>query len=72
MVSDNEAKLRTVLNYWIEHNQEHSKEFGDWAAKAREFGELDIAEEILLAAKELDKASGLLLKALERLDTKGK
>jgi hypothetical protein len=71
MGNDEKAKLRTMLNYWIEHNQEHSQEFGEWAAKAREFGEAGAAEEILLAAQELDKASRLLSKALARLESRG-
>jgi nickel/cobalt exporter len=68
MVSDERAKLRALLNYWIEHNREHSDEFKEWADKARVLGEVEIAEEILQAAQEMDKASGLLSQSLKRLE----
>jgi len=65
---DGRAKLRALLNYWAEHNQEHSQEVRDWADKARAFGEVRVAEEMLQAAKAMDKASGLLSKSLKRLE----
>ena len=61
------AKLRTLLNYWIEHNREHSHEFREWADKAKTFGEVEAGDEILLAAQDMDKASELLSKAIRRL-----
>ena len=61
------AKLRTLLNYWIEHNREHSHEFREWAGKAKAFGEVEAGDEILLAAQDMDKASELLSKAIRRL-----
>ncbi|MFC1964633.1 hypothetical protein ACFLWG_01330 [Chloroflexota bacterium] len=61
------AKLGTLLNYWIEHNREHSQEFKEWADKAKAFGEVEAGDEILLAAQDMDKASELLLKAIRRL-----
>jgi len=33
-MSDIEEKLHILLDYWIEHNREHAKEFRDWAQKA--------------------------------------
>ena len=68
MDSDERAKLRTLLNYWVEHNQEHSHEFKEWADKARVLGEVEIAEEILQAAQAMDRASGLLSQSLKRLE----
>jgi nickel/cobalt exporter len=68
MVSDERVKLRALLNYWIEHNREHSDEFKEWADKAKVLGEVEIAEEILQAAQEMDKASGLLSQSLKRLE----
>ena len=61
------SKLRILLNYWIEHNQEHSQEFSEWADKAKALGEVEVAKEILQAAQEMDKASELLSKSLKRL-----
>jgi len=60
-------KLRTLLDYWIEHNREHSQEFREWADKAKAFGEAEAGDEMLLAAQDMDKASELLSKAIRRL-----
>ncbi len=68
MGNDERAKLKTLLNYWIEHNKEHSQEFKEWAGKAKEFGEAEVCKEMLQAAQEMDKASEILLQALRRLD----
>jgi nickel/cobalt exporter len=68
MGSDERARLKTLLNYWVEHNQEHSHEFKEWADKARVLGEVQIAEEILQAAQAMDRASGLLSQSLKRLE----
>jgi len=68
MSSDERVKLRTILNYWIEHNKEHSQEFREWADKAKAFGEAEVGEEILAAAQEMDKASKFLSKSLRRLE----
>jgi nickel/cobalt exporter len=68
MSIDEKDKLKALLNYWIEHNREHSQEFKEWADKAKVLGEVEIAEEILQAALEMDKASGLLSQSLKRLE----
>ena len=67
MGNDERTKLRTLLNYWIEHNREHSQEFREWADKARAFGEVEAGEEMLQATQEMDKASKFLSQALRRL-----
>jgi nickel/cobalt exporter len=68
MSSEERAKLRALLNYWVEHNEEHSQEFREWADKAKAFGEIEIADEMLQAAQEMDKASKLLSQSLKRLE----
>ena len=68
MGSDDRAKLRALLNYWVEHNQEHSQEVKDWADKARSLGEAKVAEEMVQAAEAMDKASALLSQSLKRLE----
>ena len=68
MGSDERTKLKALLNYWMEHNREHSQEFKEWADKAKALGEVEVAEEILRAAQEVDKASGLLSQSLKRLE----
>ena len=67
MGSDEKTKLRTLLNYWVEHNREHSQEIEDWADKAKALGEGKIAKEMLQAARAMDRASELLSQSLQRL-----
>jgi nickel/cobalt exporter len=67
MSSDEKAKLKTLLDYWVEHNQEHSQEFKEWVDKARALGEKEVADELLLASQEMDKVSEILSKTLKRL-----
>ena len=67
MGDDERVKFRTLLNYWIEHNKEHSQEFGEWAQRAKALGEAEVGEDMLEAAKAMDKANEPLLRALTRL-----
>ena len=69
-IPDEKAKLRALLNYWIEHNKEHSQEFREWVSKAKALGEAEAGEYMLQAAQEMDKASELLSKALGRIEEK--
>ena len=68
MVSNEKTKLRTLLNYWVEHNEEHSQEFREWAEKAGQMGEGEVAVEILEAVEHMDKVSEILSQTLKRLE----
>jgi hypothetical protein len=70
MSNENRTKLRTLLNYWIDHNKEHSQEFKEWAGRAEGSGEVEISKEITEAARKMDEASENLLRALKRLEQK--
>jgi len=70
MDNEERVKIRTLLNYWIAHNKEHSQEFREWAGKVKMSGETEAGEEMLLAAQEMDKASEILTRALTRLEEK--
>jgi len=67
MSMDEKDKLKTLLSYWVEHNEEHSGEFKEWAEKAREMGEAEVADEIMQAVGHMDKVSEILSKTLKRL-----
>ena len=67
MSSDERAKLRILLDHWVEHNKEHSQEFSEWADRAKALGETEVGEEMLRAAQAMDESSGLLSQALKRL-----
>jgi hypothetical protein len=60
-VTDQE-KLRILLTHWIEHNREHSEEFGRWIGRAGA-----ASAEIEAAVDHMTKAGADLEKALEKL-----
>jgi pyridoxal biosynthesis lyase PdxS len=68
MVSDEKARLKTLLSYWVEHNEEHSQEFREWAEKAKKMGETGVAGEILQAVRHMEKVSEILSKTLKKLE----
>jgi hypothetical protein len=63
-----DQKLRVLLPHWVEHNTEHATEFRQWAERAREAGQAEVAEEIDLAAKQLGWVNEALRAAMDRLD----
>jgi len=71
-MDDVQEKLRILLDYWIEHNSEHEKEFRDWADKviplsAEVTRQLQEAATLTAAASdELMKAKQALLESKER------
>ncbi|UCB43848.1 MAG: hypothetical protein JSV77_04165 [Dehalococcoidales bacterium] len=66
MSNNDLTKLKTLLGYWVEHNQEHSQEFREWAARVTGLG--DIGEDLRQASEEMDKASQFLSRAQEKLE----
>jgi|TARA_B100002003_G_C14011571_1_gene488088 rubrerythrin len=70
MDNDERIKLRTLLNYWIKHNQEHSREFKEWAGKVKGWGEAEAGKKMLQATQEMNKVSEFLSQALSKLEKK--
>jgi hypothetical protein len=64
---DTLAKVRILLAHWIGHNQEHSKEFREWADKVNALGETGAGDDMTQAAQEMEKAGEYLSQALEKL-----
>jgi len=60
-------KLEILLKHWVEHNEEHAEEFGEWAEKAKALGNIAVHDDILSAVEKMRKANEYLLKALENL-----
>ena len=60
-------KLKILLRHWIEHNEEHSEEFREWAEKAKGFGEDEVRDNILEAVEQLKAANEFLDRALVKL-----
>ena len=65
-MSDIKERLRTLLDYWIEHNHEHEKEFSDWADKAASLSS-EIAQQLQEATTKMAEASDCLGRAREAL-----
>jgi len=57
-----EERLRTLLDYWIEHNREHEQEFRDWADKPASLSS-EVAQQLQEAATRMADASKDLEKA---------
>ncbi len=57
-----QEKLRVLIPHWIEHNEEHAKEFRRWAETAG-----GVVTEILAAADAMADANESLAAALEKL-----
>jgi hypothetical protein len=70
MGSDEKSKLRTLLSYWVEHNQEHGEEFREWADRAVEMGEAEIAGDIRAAVQHMDRVTEILSGTLKKLEAK--
>ena len=66
VVSDTQQKLRLMLDYWIEHNREHAKEFQEWAGKGASLSR-EAAQQLREAAARMADASKDLEKARQAL-----
>jgi hypothetical protein len=65
-MDDAQEKLKILLDYWIEHNSEHEKEFHDWAEKIVSLSP-DVAHQLQEAATKMAAASNELMKAKQAL-----
>lgn len=59
-------KLRTLVDYWIEHNQEHEEETRQWAEKASAL-DVEVARVLRAAADDLAQAVDRLKQARQAL-----
>jgi len=65
-MDDVREKLNILLDYWIEHNGEHEKEFRDWADKVVSLS-TDVTRKLQAAATLTAAASDELMKAKQAL-----
>ena len=65
-MDDVQEKLRILLDYWIQHNSEHEKEFRDWAYKVVSFS-TEVAQRLQEAAAKMAASSNELTKAKQAL-----
>lgn len=66
-MGNEEEKIRKLLDYWIEHNNEHGQEFKEWAEKMKNADKPVVSAELLQASVNMDRATEYLLKAREML-----
>lgn len=67
MPRDDDARLRILLSHWVEHNEEHAREFAEWARKANAGGRTPVHDHMMKAVKQMREANLSLLAALEVL-----
>jgi cobalt/nickel transport system ATP-binding protein len=56
-------KLHAMLDHWIEHSDSHAESYREWAKKASDAGEEEIAREIHLAVDDNDAVKSHLARA---------
>jgi hypothetical protein len=61
-----QKKLHILLDYWITHNSEHTKEFRDWADKVAS-SSTEVAQQLQAAATKMAAVSAELIKARQAL-----
>ena len=66
-MSSEEEKIKTLLDYWIEHNNEHGQEFKEWAEKMKDADKPVVSAELLQESMDMDKATEHLFNAREIL-----
>lgn len=63
-------KLQAILEHWVEHSDSHADGFREWAGKASEAGEDEIAREIHLALDDNESVKSHLKRAKAIVDAK--
>jgi len=61
-----QKQLHILIDYWIAHNSEHMKEFGDWADKVAPSSD-EVAQQLQAAAAKMAAVSAELAKARQAL-----
>ena len=61
-----QKQLHILLDYWIAHNSEHTREFRDWADKVAA-SSTEVAQQLQAAAAKMAAVSAELTKARQAL-----
>ena len=66
-------KLKKMVEHWVSHNRDHARSFNEWAQRAREMGQQEVAtlldqvaEQSLVQNQALEKALELLQHAVPK------
>ncbi len=68
--ADELRKLHAMLDHWVEHADSHAESYREWAGKAGEAGEEEIAREIHLAIEDNESLKEHLKRARSILAAK--
>ena len=69
-MSNLKNELRTLIDYWVEHNREHGQEFHEWAEKATPLGN-EVTQSLSEAADKMAEVNNCLEKARQALAKEG-
>ncbi|MEW6571876.1 MAG: hypothetical protein AB1390_12030 [Nitrospirota bacterium] len=61
-------KLKRLLHYWMEHNNEHAEVYRDWAEKTSSLGNKALSEILGRLSAETKKLNRLLEEAIKTID----
>ena len=61
-MKDAKSQLKSLLSYWLEHNQEHGAEFREWAGKMA-MDQKEVAEQLRQTADKMAEVDECLKKA---------
>ena len=60
-------KLKKMVEHWVDHNRDHARSFNEWAQRAREMGQQEVAALLGQVAEQSLVQNHALEKALELL-----
>ena len=66
-MKDAKSQLKSLLSYWLEHNQEHGAEFREWADKMT-MDQTEVAEQLRQAVDKMAEVDQYLKKAQKLLE----
>ena len=61
-------KLKILLSHWVDHNEDHAKDFSEWSQKAIAMGKEETGKAIGEAVECIKKANEFLAIAKEKIE----
>jgi hypothetical protein len=62
---DDLKKLKHLIEHWVEHNDEHSQAYLEWAGRADDMGKTELSDVLRQIAFETRKMRELFTRAME-------